>query len=336
MKYRKLLFLLILCLMLCGCNRNKQAVGAVTAYENGILSVETRDGKNFDFLVDPLQTSIFGLADDETDPLGDGTDRSVLVTYSQKQGKYYAQTIFVDSRLYRNAMTLSDGTPIDIWQHNGWREYCLQDGTVLLVEENPVGPENNGRWSELLYNGEFPEASQQGIINFYAEMGMRYDVRALLENAYLVYSLSEEYSNAYVCQNSSIEAWNDTIISCKMLLMIPQENSNGGADTFWEGAVFDRRTGEHISGYDLFTLTPEELEEYLLDQLDADGTLDRENIRLNLKPEQIVLCKDGDIEFYLVDRVEQGVQSQLQINVSSKQAKEILKPWALLGLENNS
>lgn len=337
MKQIKIAVVTIICaLLLCACNQNQQAIGQVTAYENGILSIETYDGKNFDFQVDTLQTSIFGLADDEADPLGDGTDRRVQVTYSKKQGKFYAQTIFVDSRLYRNVLRLSDGTPVDIWQRNGWREYCLEDGTVLLVEEYIGQLENSNGWNALLNSGDFPENVQKGIQNYYSEMGQRYDIPALLENAYLVYGFSEEFNNAYVSQHSSIEDWNDRIICCKMQMILPQENSNGGTDCFYEGAVFDRQTGAHISNYDLFILTPEELEDYLLDELDEDGTLNRENIALNLKPEQIVLCKDGDIAFYLVDREENGVHEMLQIVLSSKQAKEILKPWALVGLENKS
>lgn len=337
MKRIRFVLLAVVCLFLfCACGRGKQAIGQVTAYENGILSVKTWEGEHYDFLVDPLQTSIFGLAGDEQDPLGDGSDRMVQVTYFQKRGKFYAQTIFVDSRLYRNVMQLSDGTPIDVWERNGCREYCLEDGTVLLVEDNIGRLENSSGWNALLNNGDFPEEVQRGILDYYSEMGQRYDIPALLENAYLVYDFSEEFNNAYVSQHCSIEDWNDRIICCKMQMILPMENSNGASENFYEGAVFDRQTGEQISNYDLFTISPGELEVYLLDQLDQDGTLNRENIALNLKPEQIVLCQDGDIEFFLVDRVENGVQEMLQIGLSSKQAKEILKPWAMVGLENNS
>lgn len=327
--------LLCICL-LTGCGGRKQAIGQATAYENGILSVDTWDGKHYDFLVDPLQTSILGLVGDEEDPLGDGTDRRVQVYYSKKQGKFYAQTILVDSRLYRNVMQLSDGTPIDVWERIGNREYCLEDGTVLLVEDSIEKLEVSSGWNKLLNSGNFPATVQQEILGYYAAMGQRYDIPTLLENAYRVYDFSEEFNNAYVSQHSSLEDWNEHIVCCKLQMILPQENSNGGADSFYEGAVFDRQTGEHICNYDLFTISPEELEDYLLDQLDQDGTLDRENIQLNLKPEQIVLCRDGDIEFYLVDRVENGVRGMLQMNLLSEQAKEILQPWALVGLENNS
>lgn len=337
MKQIKLAIATVICVLLfCACNQNQQAIGQVTAYENDILSIETYDGKRYDFQVDPLQTSVLGLVGQEKDPLGDGTDRRVQVTYSKKQGKYFAKTVFVDSMLHRNVMQLSDGTSIDVWERNGWREYCLQDGTVLLVEDGIGNLEDSSGWNWLMNSKNFPEAAQKGIQDYYAEMGQRYDIPALLENAYLVYGFSEEFNNAYVSQHSSIEAWNDSIICCKLQMIRPLENSNGASENFYEGAVFDRQTGKMISNYDLFTLTPEELEDYLLDQLDQDGTLNRENIRLNLKPEQIVLCKDGDIEFFLVNKVENGVQEMLQIGLSSRQAKEILHPWALVGLENNS
>lgn len=331
MKRWRLVFAAFCVLLLCGCGRGKQVIGQVTAYENGILSVRTDVGKTYDFLVNPSDTVIFGLVEDEQDPLGNGSDREVQVTYSQKKGKCYAQTVWVCARLYRNAMTLSDGTPIAIWERNGWREYCLEDGTVLLVEDNIGSLENDSDWNMLLNGENFPEKAQQEILDYYWEMGQRYDIPALLENAYRVYSFSEEYDNQYVCQSIDIEDWNDSIICCKMCLILPQENSNGEGEAFFEGAVFDRQTGAHIPNYDLFTLTPEELEDYLLDQLDQNGTLDRENIQLNLKAEQIVLCRDGDIEFYLVDRVEGDHSEMLQIGLSKKQAQEILKPWAMIG-----
>lgn len=337
MKRIRFLALMLVCIcLLCACGGKKQAIGQVTSYENGILSVDTWDGKHYDFQVDPLQTSILSLVGDEEDPLGDGTDRRVQVYYSKKQGQFHAQTILVDSRLYRNVMQLSDGTPIDVWERIGNREYCLEDGTVLLVEDSIEKLEVSNGWNKLLNSGDFPEAAQLGILDYYGEMGLRYDIPTFLENAYLVYDFSEEFGNAYVSQHASVEAWNDRIICCKLQMILPQENSNGGSESFYEGAAFDRQTGAYISNYELFAVTPEELEVVLLDQLDPDGTMDRSSIQLNLKPEQIVLCRDGDIEFYLVDRVENGVQEMLQIGLSSKQAKEILKPWAMVDLENNS
>ena len=335
MKQWKLLFAAFCVLLLCACGNKRQVSGRVMAFENGILTVQTEKGKSHDFLVDPRKTTIFDLVPGEQENTLDSNCR-VQINWVREQGKRVAEYIWIDSRLQRNVLQLSDGTPIDIWARNGWREYCLENGAALLVEDNPGGPENNSRWNELLYYGEFSKAAQQGILNYYSEMGKRYDISGLLEDAYLVYCISEEYNNQYVSQHIGIEAWNDRIICCQMNLTIPRERTNGYADYFCEGAVFDRETGERISNYDLFALTPEELEDYLLDQLDHDGTLDRDSIRLNMKPEQIVLCRDGSIEFFLVDRTEGDYGEMLQLGLSSEQAREILKPWAVIGLENNS
>lgn len=336
MKRIRFVFLTLVCVcLLCACDNRRQVNGRVLSFEDGILAVQTEKGKTYDMLVDPQRTVIFGLVSGETEDQLD-SDCMVQVNWARKQGQRVAEHIWIYSRLHRNVMQLSDGTPIDVWDRNGWREYCLEDGTPLLVEDNPGSLENNSNWRELLYSEEFPEAAQQGILRYYSELGNRYDIPTLLEDAYLVYTFSEEFNNHYVSQYTGIEAWNDHIICCQQNLTIPQERTNGYADYFCEGAVFDRQTGKHISNFDLFTVSPEELEDYLLDQLDQDGTLDRESIQLNLKPEQILLCRDGDIEFYLVDRVEKGVRGMLQMNLPSEQAKEILQPWALVGLENNS
>ena len=55
-----------------------------------------------------------------------------------------------------------------------------------------------------------------------------------------------------------------------------------------------------------------------------------------LKPEQIILCQDGGIEFCLTDRVDNGVKSTLLMGLSAEQAKRILHPWAWLGLSETS
>mgnify|MGYP003311162632 FL=1 len=336
MKRIRFVFLTLVCIcLLCACGNQKRVSGRVMAFENGILKVQTEKGKNYDILVDPQKTVIFGLVSGEKEGRLDSNCR-VQVNWARKEGQRVAEHIWIDSRLHRNVMQLSDGTPIDVWERTGWREYCLEDGTPLLVEDNPGSLENNSRWNELLYYEEFPEAAQQGILRYYSQLGNRYDILTLLEDAYLVYTVSEEFNNHYVSQYTGIEAWNEHIICCQQNLTIPQERTNGYGDYFCEGTVFDRNTGEVISNFDLFTITPEELEAYLLDFLDSDGDLDRENIQLNLKPEQIVLCRDGSVEFYLVDRTEGDYKGMLQIGLTSEQAQDILQPWALVGLKNNS
>jgi len=336
MKRIRYVFLTLVCIcLLCACGNQKRVSGRVMAFENGILKVQTEKGKNYDILVDPQKTVIFGLVSGETEDRLDSNCR-VQVNWARKGGQRVAEHIWIDSRLYRNVMRLSDGTPVDVWERTGWREYCLEDGTPLLVEDNPGSLENNSRWNELLYYEEFPEAAQQGILRYYSELGNRYDISTLLEDAYLVYTFSEEFNNHYVSQYTGIEAWNDHIICCQQNLTIPQERTNGYGDYFCEGTVFDRSTGEVISNFDLFTITPEELEAYLLDFLDSDGTLDRENIQLNLKQEQIVLHRDGSVEFYLVDRTEGDYKGMLQIGLTPEQAREILQPWAVMKAENNS
>lgn len=335
MKYRKIFVCFLLCcLLFAGCGRKKDVSGYVTNYEKGSISITTNKGKTYDFVLEEPESILTAV---------EGLDREIFrenwqdcyahVTYRRKEGTYHAETVFVHHKIYRNAMQLSDGTPIDVWTDGVRREYWLEDGTVLLMEENFGSPENNSHWNELLYYEEFPEAAQQGILDYYEEMGLRYDLTALLEEAYRVYGFVEEYNTQMVSQHIGIEAWNDRIICCQLNLTIPQERSNGGHDYFCEGAVFDRETGAHISNYDLFTTTPEELENYLLDCLDADGSLDRESISLNLKPEQIVLRRDGGIEFFLVDKVENGVGGMLQMGLSAEQAKAILHPWAVVKME---
>lgn len=330
-RWIRILEVLLCCLMLCGCGHKKEIAGQVTNYEEGTISITTDKGKTYDFVMpQPEVVLMTVIGFDQEDFAEDWDGCFAHVAYRREKGTLYAETVLVTHKLYRNVMRLSDGTPIDVWTDGIWREYRLEDGTVLLIEENPGGPENMSGWNERMYNDDFSEAAQQGIMDYYAEMGQRYDISALLEEAYRVYGFVEEYDTQMVSQFTGIEAYNEKIICCQMSLTIPQERANGCSCYFSEGTVFDRATGAVISNYDLFAIAPEELEEYLLDCLDADGDLDRENIQLNLKPEQIVLRQDGGIDFFLVDKVENGVGGMLQMGLSLEQAGDILQPWAMV------
>lgn len=334
MRRWKVFCTVLCCLLLCACGSKNQVNGRVQSFEDGMLTVQTEKGKNYSFLVDSLKTSVFDLTDGSgEEPLNENC--RVQVTWKRKQGQRVADVIWIHARLKQDVMQLPDGTPIDVWEHTGYRDYCLKDGTVLLMEETPNGPESASGWNELLYSEDFPETAQQEILDYYAEMGLRYDVREILEDFLLVWNSSEEYNTKLVGQHVWLEAWNENILCCQLNLTLPVERSNGGGEYFCEGAVFDRETGARISNYDLFTLSPVELENYLLDFLDSDGTLDRENIQLNLKPEQIVLLRDGSVEFYLTDRVDHGLRSMLHIGLTPEHAREILQPWARLGLGND-
>ena len=52
--------------------------------------------------------------------------------------------------------------------------------------------------------------------------------------------------------------------------------------------------------------------------------------------EQILLLQDGGIEFYLVDRVDNGMKSMLQIGLPPEMAQQILHPWAVVAMEDKT
>ncbi len=63
----------------------------------------------------------------------------------------------------------------DVHLPSGWVDYCLEDGTVLLREQDlypPALPET------------LPEQVRQSIQNHYARQGRRYSAESLLQGAY--------------------------------------------------------------------------------------------------------------------------------------------------------
>ena len=242
MKFRKQFFAALCCLLLCACGNQKQISGRVTAYEAGILTVRTEKGKSYDFLVEPLKTSIFDLVSGEEEEALD-SNCMVQVIWGRKLGQRTAEHIWIHAKLQSNAMQLSDGTPIDVWKYGGRNEYCLENGTALLVEDNTGGPENVGRWNELLYTEDFPEAAQQGIKDYYGEMGLRYDLGVILEDAW------------HLCGNTRGERGHHV----QGLRLLPAHGEHRGRDRLLGGSAplgagAGARVGEGLAGAVLYRL----------------------------------------------------------------------------------
>ena len=108
-----------------------------------------------------------------------------------------------------DALILSDGTAVDRWQkgYSGYDFYKLKDGTELLREEHPSGPENvyvGGRESFT----SLPEHTAKAISAYYDDMGLLYDLETEVEGAYQEYltcqTEGEEFFSYYLGQSTSL------------------------------------------------------------------------------------------------------------------------------------
>lgn len=324
MKFAKLLIALLCCILLTACSSDKKITGEITDFRGDTLTVTTQKGKQYEFRMSE-STAVFSWVDD--------TDREALkanwentevsVSWQRQNGARHADMVIVEATLTRDARRLSDGTAIDVWD-NGWRkEYRLEDGTALLMEQEPVRPEDTAGFDSL------EETARKAITAYYAQKEPYYDMDRLLEEAYQVYSglQSERFLTRVVVQDVFQTAQNDRILCYRLSVTLPVAAANGYNDEISEAAVFDRETGAHIDGFDLFTCTPAELENFLLDQLNLTAE-QRAAAELNLKPEQIVLVGDGAVEFYLSDCSLPDVVGMMILCLTKEQVGPYLQPWA--------
>ena len=158
------------------------------------------------------------------------------------------------------AVTLADGTAVDLWESGGRLSYRLADGTELISVHRDSGPSNvyvPGR--EDLSWDTLPEEAQKNILAYYEQQGKVYDVEMELEKMYADYQNSQaektSFASGDIVQTISPTASNDKIIAYVTSVMLP-----AGQGRFEEqrlGAMFDKKTGEAITIWPLFDL-PEE------------------------------------------------------------------------------
>lgn len=101
-------------------------------------------------------------------------DQQELTTHAgTKLTAYIAETIHITGQLIRGAFTVSDGTEVDLLQYGTGsfsNRYQLRNGTELLYELNPTGPEN-------MYVGgiesfdDLSEVAKKNVSAYYAEQG---------------------------------------------------------------------------------------------------------------------------------------------------------------------
>lgn len=194
------------------------------------------------------------------------------------------------------AVTFSDGASVDRWQNDrGDSLYKLPDGTELLRESPPAGPENVHVIGQESFD-RLSRTAQAAISAYYEAQGRLYEVEAQLERAYQTYlrcrESGEEYSCAFLEQSTSISASNDRIVCCCTNWSLPAEEP-GVSNPFSQGAVFDKKTGERISNWDLFAVSEEEVMDWFLEEMNLQDPVLEGEIRTAMRPEYLQVGQDS-------------------------------------------
>lgn len=212
------------------------------------------------------------------------------------------QFMWIDEVFYADAKTLSDGTSVGMWQAEYHITYQLSDGTELIRINATSGPDNvyvgNRESFDLL-----SEEAKPVVLQYYEDRGILYDADDLLEQAYQWYKKDREnFSAYYVSQDISPSASNERIMCFLTTVTVPHTSGQYGQEIRM-GEIFDRNTGKHISGFDIFNCPPEQVIDVVIDQSIAAAQFNSTDIKdvdkfkaelkAAFKPEYVVLWNEN-------------------------------------------
>ena len=216
-----------------------------------------------------------------------------LKTAAGRITAYRAKSAYIVGNLKRNALTLRDGTAVDILSSDSgfqWT-YRLPDGTELLRARAPFDDPVNACVNGDEAFGTLSDKARKKILAYFAEQKPLYDEWEELEKCYAEWKkLGEDYSVGYIQQNVWLTAYNGQVLYFKTLAALP---GGGNADVSL-GAAFDRESGEKLDFRRVFAVSEEEVCRRLPE---LAGWIDGENLRAEmaevLKPEWIVFSEEG-------------------------------------------
>ena len=254
--------------------------------------------------------------------------RTRLKTTAGRITAYRAKSVDIVGSLERNALTLRDGTAVDVLSSDsGFRWiYYLPDGTELLRVRAPGGDPMSGVADGDEAFGTLSEKARKKILAYYAEQKPLYDEREELEKCYAEWQeLGEDYSVGYIQQNIWLRAYNEKVLYFETLAALP----GGGNADISLGAAFDRESGEKLDFRHVFAVPEEEVCRRLAGWI-YDESLWAEMAEV-LKPEWIVVSEEGLTVQFPAGTLPQYWDQAYRIWVGPEKVieAELLQPWAI-------
>ena len=220
----------------------------------------------------------------------------------------------------------SDGTEVGIWADGGDNSYRLSDGTELLRENRPSGPQNVHVGGVEGFD-QLSAPAREAVAAYYAEQGLLYDVEEVLERAYADYRDGGEDFSAYLVEQSvSPSASNERLMYFTTTVFCSIDS--GTAEETSLPAAFDRETGEKLDIWFLFAVPEEEARAALVDRMaDGDSVL-RMEMQAALRPEYITFHSDRlDITFPRGTLPSQ--EHSAGWGLDYQELDGLLQPWAI-------
>lgn len=254
--------------------------------------------------------------------------RMKLETAEGRITAYRAKSANIIGSLKRNALTLQDGTAVDILSSDpGFQwTYRLPDGTELLRARAPFDDPVNACVNGDEAFGTLSDKARKKILAYYAEQKPLYDEREELEKCYAEWKkLGENYSVGYIQQNVWLTAYNEQVLYFKTLAELP----GGECADISLGAAFDRESGEKLDFRQVFAVPEEEICRRLAEWV-YDESLWAEMAEV-LKPEWIVVSEEGLTVQFPAGTLPKYWDQAYRIWVGPEKVieAELLQPWAI-------
>lgn len=222
-----------------------------------------------------------------------GLGRSVETGDGKRVSVRTASRLDVNSIRTPGALTLADGTALDRVDQSNRVCYYLPEGPLLLWEDRPSGPNNVYVVNTESFDDLDPQV-QERVLACYRRRGPLYDLREELERAWAEYRAAgepEDFRGYTVGQAVWPAGANDRLMYFCTELTLPVEA--GVVETRRLTEAFDRSTGALISSRDLFTCSPEEAVNAIVDLAEpGDPVLERE-MREALSLDMLTFNRDG-------------------------------------------
>lgn len=356
---KRLIAVFVLCaVMLCGCGNTETMISGRVTKVNDLDSdgrqivITTQDGDEIGVQISRNTVVGSWIEDDSyaamllSGDIGD-TQMTVDVYFDRRAKKIMknnVQTVqttyvMVDRVLQKGVKKLADGTELDAWLGNREKIYCLGDGSELLRINHPSGPDNVYVGNRESFDN-FDEKAKQNVLDYYDSRGLLYDEDFYLEQAYIAYNRDKENFHTYLLDQSiSPSASNENIMCFLTSVTVPLVESGQVGNELRFGDIFDRRTGEHIDGFDIFTCDGTEAAEIIIDAAFSDisfNAADVEDIAqlkadmlAAIKPEYIILWNEN-IEIAFPAGVLPTEEHCYLIGIDyTDEIKAVMHPWAI-------
>ncbi len=257
--------------------------------------------------------------------------RTKLETAEGHIAAYRAKSMYITGWLERNALTLRDGTAVDVLRSDSktpWI-YRLPDGTELLWVREPSGDPASACANGDEAFGAISDKARKKVLAYYAELQPLYDEREELEKCYAEWrELGENFTPGYIQQNVWLTACSGQLLYFKTLAALP---GGGNADVSL-GAAFDRESGEKLDSWKAFAVPEEEICRRLPE---LAGWIDGEDLRAEmaeaLEPEWIVVSEEGLTVQFPAGSLPSFEDQAYLICVEPQKVveAELLQPWAI-------